>query len=252
MADGRELRAPVVISDAGMANTFGHLVPAASVPRAATQALSRVSASVGHMCLYLGFEHTDDELGLSGTNLWIYPDGNHDENIARFLADPEAPLPLVYVSFPSAKDPTFRERHPGRATVDVITLARYDWFERWSGSRWKKRGADYDALKERFTERILEVLFSKVPQLRGKIAIQELSTPLTTRHFGGHPHGELYGLDHTPARFRLPLRPATSIRGLFLTGQDISTCGVAGALLGGVIAAAAIEGPGALVEVMRP
>ncbi|HSQ64877.1 MAG TPA: NAD(P)/FAD-dependent oxidoreductase [Polyangiaceae bacterium] len=252
MADGREVRAPVVISDAGMANTFGQLVPAASVPRAATEALSRVSASVGHMCLYLGFEHTDEELGLSGTNLWIYPDGDHDENIARFLADPEAPLPLVYVSFPSAKDPTFRERHPGRATVDVITLARYDWFERWSGSRWKKRGADYDALKERFTERILEVLFSKVPQLRGKIAFMELSTPLTTRHFGGHPHGELYGLDHTPARFRLPLRPATSIRGLFLTGQDISTCGVGGALLGGVITAAAIEGPGALVEVMRP
>jgi all-trans-retinol 13,14-reductase len=251
MADGREVRAPIVISDAGVANTFGRLVPRELVPRATTDALSRVPYSVGHLCLYLGLKHTDEELDLHGTNLWIYPDENHETNIDRFLADPEAPLPLVYVSFPSAKDPTFRDRHPGRATIDVITLARYDWFAQWGDTRWKKRGADYDALKARFTERLLDVLFAKVPQLRGKIDVMELSTPLTTRHFGGHPHGELYGLDHTPARYRLPLRAATSIPGLYLSGQDLVSCGVGGALLGGVIAAAAIDGPGALVDVMR-
>jgi len=52
----------------------------------------------------------------------------------------------------------------------------------------------------------------------GKVDHVELSTPLTTRHFAGHPHGEIYGLAHTPARFAArQLRPHTPIAGLYLT-----------------------------------
>ena len=251
MADGRELRAPIVISDAGAANTFGRLVPREHFPRELLDGISAVGGSFGYLCLYLGFRHTDAELGLDGTNLWIYPDADHDGNAARFLADPEAPLPVVYVSFPSAKDPTFAARYPGRSTVDVIVPCRYDWFSTWEGTRWMKRGADYQARKERFTQRILEALFAKRPQLRGKVDACELSTPVTTRHFSGHPRGELYGLDHSPARYRLPLRARTALPGLFLTGQDLISCGVTGALLGGLVTAAAILGPGALIAAMR-
>jgi all-trans-retinol 13,14-reductase len=251
MADGREIFAPIVISDAGAANTFGRLVPHEHVPRPLRDALGTVGPSLGYVCLYVGLKHTDEELGLTGTNLWIYPGPDHDASLARFLADPEAPFPLVFASFPSAKDPTFRDRHPGRATIDVIVPAPYRWFEAWEGTRWKKRGADYDALKARFTERILEVLFTHVPAVRGKVDFAELSTPLSTRHFANQPHGELYGLDHTPARYRLPLRAATPIRGLYLTGQDLVSCGVSAALFGGVITASAILGPGAALAVMR-
>ncbi len=250
MADGRELRAPIVISNAGVGNTFGKLVAPDLVPAELVDALSVLRPSTGYMCLYLGLKNTDDDLGLTGTNLWIFPDENHDENFARFRDDPEAPLPFVYASFPSAKDPTFRARHPGRATIDLLTAARYDWFEPWAGSRWKKRGADYEALKARFSERILEMALTKLPQLRGRIDVQELSTPLTTRHFTTHPHGELCGLDHTPDRFAHSLGPRTPIRGLYLTGQDVALVGVGGAFTGGALAAAAIEGPGVLRNVL--
>ncbi len=249
MADGHEVRAPFVISDAGVANTFGRLVPKALVPPELTELVS-LPPSTGHMCLYLGFKHTDEELGLTGTNLWICADEKHDDNADRFIADPSAPLPFVYASFPSAKDPTFRDRHPGHATVDLLTVARYEWFQQWSGSRWKKRGEDYEALKARFTERVLEMLFTKVPQLRGRIDVQELSTPLTMSHFGGYAHGELCGLDHTPARFERSLGPKTPIRGLFMSGQDVAFVGVGGAFASGMMAAAAIEGPGVLRHVL--
>jgi all-trans-retinol 13,14-reductase len=250
LIDGCEIRAPAVISDAGVATTFGRLVPRESLPRELEEPLSALGPSVGHVCLYLGFRETDEDLGLSGTNLWIFPDGSHDENVARYLADPEAPLPFVYASFPSAKDPTFRDRHPGRATVDVLTTAQWDWFSPWADGRWRRRGADYDALKTRFGDRMLEVLFSKLPQLRGRIDVREMSTPVTTRHFAGHPRGELCGLDHTPERFRRALGPRTPIRGLFLSGQDVALCGVGGAFAGGALAAAAVEGPGVLQDVL--
>ncbi len=251
MRDGRTFRADLVVSDAGAANTFGALLPQAERPEELVKALRSATPSVGYMCLYLGFRHTDAELGLTGTNLWLYPDAHHDANIARFLADPSAPLPLVYASFPSAKDPSFQERFPGRATIDLITLCPWDWFEKWQDTTWMKRGADYDALKASFSERLLEVLFARLPQLRGKVDHAELSTPLTTRHFASHPRGELYGLDHDPARYRLPIRAQTPVPGLYLTGADLVSAGVAGGLMAGVLTAGAILGVRTILDIMR-
>lgn len=251
MVDGKTFRAALVISDAGAANTFGSLVPEGAVPPSLQGPLREATPSVGYMCLYLGFKQSDAELGLTGTNLWLYPDHHHDANIARFLADPAAPLPLVYASFPSAKDPTFQERFPGRATIDLITLCRWEWVEKWKDSSWMKRGTEYGELKARFTERLLESLFARLPQLRGKVDHCELSTPLTTRHFASHPRGELYGLDHDPARYRLRLRAQTPVKGLFLTGADLVSAGVAGGLAAGILTAGAILGVRVIRDVMK-
>ncbi len=242
LADGACVRAPLVISDAGVANTYRRLVPAAIArDRGLDRLLGRVGPSLAHASLYLGLDRTAADLGLRTSNLWIYPHDDHDRALAEFMADPDAPLPVAYVSFPSAKDPDFERRHPGHGTIEVITPAPYDLFRRWEATRWKKRGGDYDAFKQRLTDRMLEALFSRCPQVQGAIAHQELSTPLSTRHFTAHPRGEIYGLTHTPARFAQRwLRPRTPIRGLFLTGADICSAGVGGALFGGVLTASAV------------
>jgi len=79
--------------------------------------------------------------------------------------------------------------------------------------------------------------------VRDAVDHAELSTPLSTRHFTGYQHGEIYGLSHDPERFEHRfLRPRTPLRGLFLTGQDICTCGVGGALLSGFLTASAVTG----------
>ena len=243
-ADGRVVRAPIVISDAGVLNTFGTLLPPEAAEAAGLQAeLAEVSPSMAHLCLYLGFEETAEALGMPRHNLWIYPNEDYEQTIEDSRTDPEAPLPMVYVSFPAAKDPDFTRRHPGHSTVDVITAAPYEWFEQWEGTKWKRRGADYDAFKNRLAERMMEALFEQMPQLRGKVAFYEISTPLTTAHFAGYGRGELYGLDHTPDRFRQGfLQPATPIPGLYLTGQDIVSCGVAGAMFAGVLTATTVLG----------
>lgn len=241
MADGVVLRAPTVISDAGAPATFLHLLPSDVAAATGLPAkLRAVGPSSAHLCLHLGFRQTDAELDLDGTNLWVYPEGDREAAFARFANDPEAPIPVAYISFPSAKDPSFASRYPGKATVEVITLARMEWFRRWNRTRWMNRGEAYADFKARLAERLLEILFEQRPQLRGKVDHAELSTPLSTRHFTSHQFGEMYGLAHTPARFRLPLRAQTDIPGLYLTGSDVATCGVAGALFGGLIAAGAV------------
>ncbi|MBX3158148.1 MAG: NAD(P)/FAD-dependent oxidoreductase [Deltaproteobacteria bacterium] len=242
LAGGEEVRAPLVLSDAGVAVTANRLLAPADAARAGFARKRPVAApSFAHVSLYVGLRRDAASLGLGRANRWVYPHHDHDRNVARYVADPEAPLPVAYLSFPSAKDPDFARRFPGRATIEVIGVAPYSWFERWADRPWKKRGADYDALKQRLADRLLAVLERECPSVAGAIDHYELSTPLSTRHFAGHPRGEIYGLAHTPARFAArELRPHTRIPGLFLTGADICTAGVGGALMAGVLTATAI------------
>lgn len=241
--DGREFRAPLVVSDAGLHTTLD-LLPADAPGRSVLDALrSRLAPSAAHLCLYVGLKHTDAELGLARSNLWVYRDADFEGAVAGFTANPAADPPFAYISFPSAKDPSFVERCPGRSTIEVITLARFDWFERWASDPWRRRGADYEALKTGLRDRLLEVLYREVPQVRGKVDVAELSTPLSTRHFTNYARGEIYGLAHSPARFaERQLGPRTPVPDLYLTGQDACSCGIAGAMVGGYLAASAIAG----------
>jgi all-trans-retinol 13,14-reductase len=252
LADGNELRAARVVSDAGWAVTTSRLLPTDLAERAGLPArLPGVDASLGHVSLYLGLSKDPATLQLPRSNLWIYPHHDHDANIARYLADPSSPLPLAYVSFPAAKDPDFGRRYPGKSTIEVIGLAPYEWFARWEDTRWHKRGDTYDAFKQSLADRLRAALVQQLPQIAGAIDHAELSTPLSTRHFAGHPRGEIYGLSHNPARFaQRGLRPQTRVPGLYLTGSDICTAGVGGALMGGVLAASVVSGRNLLGEVL--
>jgi all-trans-retinol 13,14-reductase len=242
MADGREIRAGTIISDTGAPSTFGDLLPKS--PDSLTKVRSKlrqIAPSTAHLCLYVGLKESAADLGISGTNLWIHPTPDHDANAAKSKLDPNAPFGSLYISFPSAKDPDFGRRHPGRCTVEVVTLVPYNWFERWQETRLKRRGEDYETFKHELTGRLQSELERLVPALAGKIDYAELSTPLSTRHFMNHRRGETYGLSATPERFRLRcLTPRTPIRNLYLTGQDVVTVGVAGALMGGVVTASAL------------
>jgi all-trans-retinol 13,14-reductase len=254
MNDGREFRSHLVVSDAGATNTFERLLPSElPVLDALRNQLRGLQPSSAQPCLYMGLSASDATLGLQGTNLWIYPSFDHDLNVERFTRDIAAPLPFVYISFPSAKDPSFAGRYPGKSTAEVITLLPYAAFTRWGETRWKRRGEDYDALKQSLTARLLDEFKRQIPSAADHIACAELSTPVTTRHFMNYMHGEIYGISATPERFAMRgLGARTPIRGLYLTGQDAACLGVAGALFGGIISASAALGKNLVSTVSKP
>jgi all-trans-retinol 13,14-reductase len=47
------------------------------------------------------------------------------------------------------------------------------------------------------------------------------------------------------------LRPRSKVPGLWLTGQDIMSCGVSGAMMGGLASATAIAGARRMMPVMK-
>ena len=244
MEDGHRIDCDCVISSAGVHNTFGGLLPADLVSSTGYEdQLGSVQPSFAHLGVYIGLKGTAEELGLPKTNFWIYPSNDYDAAVDAFENRPDAEFPVVYLSFPSAKDPDYLNRHPGTATIEIVAPAPYAWFEKWAGSTWGKRGDDYDALKDELGERLMRYVYDKLPQLEGRVDYYEISTPLSTNWFAGYKHGELYGLDHTPERLQLDwLGPRTRIKGLWLTGQDTLTCGVTGAMMSGVLTTMALAG----------
>jgi len=257
MADGHCLYAEHIISNAGVVNTFSDLLPAAlSEELGYKQKVDALETSMSHGGMYLGLKGTAEELQLPKTNLWIYIDEHHDDNVAALRKDPSAPLPLVYVSFPSAKDPDFQRRYPGRSTIEiVIGPCDFEAYRQWADKTWGKRGDDYEALKEDLSERMLEALYKQMPQLRGKVDYSEVSTPLSTSHFCRYKKGEAYGLAHNKERFQQDwLKPKTALPGLYLTGQDVISCGVVGALMAGMVTAMSvvgIRGAGSLMKKIK-
>jgi len=254
MQEGREIDAHQVVSGVGIFNTYEQLIPETIRAKYKFDVqLQKIQPSVGHGCLYIGLKGSPESLRLPKNNLWIYPEGvDHDQAVADYIEDQERPFPVVYISFPAAKDPSWNARYPGRSTIDVITLIPYETFAHWEGTQWMHRGSEYEALKEQIAQRLLAHLFEQLPHLKDHIDHYELSTPLTTKNFANYQKGELYGIDHSPSRYRQKfLQPRTPIKGLYLTGQDIVTAGVGGALFSGLITASAMTGRNYMKRVVR-
>jgi len=243
LENGKKIKAKDIISNTGVINTYKHLIPSSySKKLGLEKILKPLTSSIGHYCLYIGLKGTTEELQLKTTNQWIYLDENHDKNIENFLKDPSGDLPLIYISFPSAKDPSWNDRYPGKSTIEMITLSSYDWFKKWEETSWHKRGDDYEALKEEVSQKFLKTLYKRYPQLKGKVDFYELSTPLSTKHFGHYQRGELYGIDHDEKRFASHISTRSPLKNLYLTGQDVVTCGIAAVIVAGALTAISVLG----------
>lgn len=242
MFDGEAFFADTIVSAAGIANTYAQLLPVKAIKdHALDKAVRKLSPSTAHVALYAGIKTSAAALGLPRCNYWVYPEF-YDHDAARtHYQDVDAVLPVTFVSFPSAKDPEAQIKHPDRAVAEVVILLPYDWFKKWQGTALHDRGPDYESLKATLAAKMLEQLYRVAPQLKGRIDYYEVSTPLTTQYFSAHPSGEIYGVEHTPARFRQNLlRVHTPIKNFYLAGQDIMTASIAGSAMSGLLCASVI------------
>jgi all-trans-retinol 13,14-reductase len=236
LTSGEEIAAPVVIGAAGALNSLS-LLPDAERAEPWVDAVQGLPSACAHVCLNVGFRGDIRTAGASRTNRWLCAD-----DVARPW-DLGERTPSVYLSFPSLKDPLARSEE-GFHTAELVCLVSWEPFSRWSKTRWRARGEDYDQLKKRITDRLLTRLFARMPRLESMVAYTELSTPVSAEHFVRATRGSAYGLEATPERFSSPwLRPRTPVPGLFLAGSDVAVSGIVGALFGGVAAASAVDLP---------
>lgn len=239
MVNGDEIRAKMVISAAGALNTFQKMLPKESVPGWLTEKLDQIGPSCSMFYVFIGMKGSPSELKLRSANIWHWPEGDYDQMLERFYKDPEHEHLPAFIGFPCSKDSTWEERFPERSNAIVLTMCKYEWFEKWASGRQGHRGADYEAKKEMLKKRCLEVLFHHYPHLKDRVDYTMTGSSLTFNFYIGSRRGEVYGLESHPLRFEKKdwLRPGTHIPGLYLTGQDVATLGVTGAMMGGILTA---------------
>jgi all-trans-retinol 13,14-reductase len=240
---GEEIRAPIIISGAGAHRTVRFL-PEEVQKQDWAESIFALKPAPAHVALYLGFKGNIRAAGATAANQWYWETWDSEDEGWKVTADGALPrAPVLYTSFGSLKDP----EHAGRAgdehhTAEVVTFVPWETFVPWLDKRWRRRGDEYEALKQRMTDRLLEQLFQRLPGLKPMLDYVELSTPVTTEHFVRPSHGSIYGLEPTPERFANPhLKPRFPVPGLFLAGSDVAAVGVIGAMMGGLLAGVAAE-----------
>ncbi|EDQ92744.1 uncharacterized protein MONBRDRAFT_21832 [Monosiga brevicollis MX1] len=251
LENGDIIKAGTVVAGCGVLNTYTKLLPPEHVPKSITDKITELGVSCSMVYVFVGMKGTPDELKLRTSNIWHWPEKDYDEMLQKWFDDPETAEPPVFLGFPSAKDSTWNERFPNQANAVLLTMCPYEWWESWEGTIHKRRPDDYNAKKEMIQDKVLEVLFKYYPQCRDNITLLRVSTSLTFNHYLRSQRGEVYGLESSPMRFQEDdwLRPDTHIPGLYLTGQDVLTLGVTGALMAGVLTAHSVLGYGSIVDV---
>ena len=233
-----EFFAKQIVSGAGVHTTFEKLVPPGECAQEKAQ-VRRLVPGTSAIILFVGLHDDPRRHGFDDANYWLYSQVDHDTEAAAARADDPHPVDGGFVSFGSL-------RNPGQTphTAQVITFGGADAWSPYAGSRWMRRGEDYADVKRKLTEKLLDFVEARMPGFRQLVSYVELSTPLTVEHFANHDQGMIYGQLSNPDRlFRDSWSVGTSLPGLFLTGADVGSPGVDGAMMAGVMTAARLLGP---------
>ncbi|KAK2820635.1 hypothetical protein Q5P01_023594 [Channa striata] len=246
-----EIHAPVVISSCGIFTTFQKLLPPEiQVKHEIQERLNMMKYGRGNFLIFSGFDGTEEELGLVSTNIWLFKNNDMDKSMDDFfaLSKEEAPdnIPMMFITVPSAKDPEAKIRHPGKSCMTILAMVKYEWFEEWKDTTVRKRGDEYYSYKMRFAKNLFDWACTLFPKIRDKLVFQDVATPLTNVHYLGAQRGAMYSAEHNLDRFKAEAvaknRCNTPVKNLYISGQDVFSCGIAGALHGGLLCASTVLG----------
>jgi prolycopene isomerase len=215
LADGEEIRARRVVSNATRWDTFeteqenadvqrprsAALVDAAHTPKAESTWRRRYKPSPSFLSLHLGVD------------AGVIPEGFHCHHLVlEDWAEMEGEQGVIFVSIPTLLDPSLAPE--GRHIVHTFTPSDIKYWNQLSPS-------DYKAKKAADAARLVQRLEAILPGLGGAIRHQEIGTPRTHRRFLGRMGGS-YG--PIPA-LRLPgLLPMpfnrTGLQNLYCVGDS--------------------------------
>lgn len=242
--DETVFRAPCVVSSVGAYNTFVKLVPK-TVNLPFREQLMKLPMGTCTVSLYLGLKQNPVSLGFKGENHWLCESYDHDwhfDDLGVMAGKPKS----CYLSFPSLKDPS-AEKH----TATIITYVDYESFRLWSGEQSGKRHKEYYALKDIISRGLIDFVEKRYPGFEAIIDYAELATPLSTEHFTDHFEGAIYGLSAGTERYRQNwLSVRTPVPGLYMTGVDVSSLGVIGSMMGGLVTASVLNGPFGIAKIV--
>lgn len=241
-----------VVSNAGAHLTYRKLLPTDGEIGAKTAEVrglvDRLGDGPSAVTLYLRLDKPVSTIGIKGENYWINTTFDHDDLEAQTAAVMDGKPQHVYMSFPSAKSGDDRFH-----TAEILSLVNGAGFSAWRETEHGMRGKEYLELKERIAAGLLDLAETATPGLKALVRYSELSTPLSVIDYTSRPAGAIYGLRGRPERYSSTalLYQPSPVHGLYISGGDAANLGVAGALMGGVVAASRVLGPLGFFKIMK-
>ncbi len=244
LADGTEISARHVVSNADPETTFGKMIGREHLSRKLQRKLDKVSYSTSAISLFMAVDMDLRAAGLDSGNYWFYahPDVDKIYGDGRTDAVLHAPPEGMFLTVTTLKDPS--KKHSGHHTLEAFAFVNYEPFQRWAEQPPGDRDWDYQQLKERLTAGMLAAIDARIPGFSQHVVFKELGTPLSNEYYLNATRGNLYGIDKS--RFQVgpfAFGNKTEIDGLWLCGASTPAGhGVAGATASGLQTAAHILG----------
>ena len=195
---GEEFRAPVIVSAIGAGETVKRLLPREIGEQEWATEISTFKPSVCHFDVFLGFEGDIAKHGATRANHWFLE--SWDTNDCIWFANDGAPIPMMFTSFPSLKDPDHDPGPSNRHTGEMMVLTDWSVVAEFADGGADERPSEWSALKRDIEARMMAFYAEKFPALAPLIVYHELGTPLATAAFTGHDKGGFYGVETTPRR----------------------------------------------------
>ncbi len=244
LADGREIKARYIISNADTKLTFLRLVGEHHLSKKFAKKIRNIEPSVSGFVVHLGVKMELEKLDLKYGTVFYYPTYDNPERQFRqgvankLVTDPDS-IGLM-LSVPSLKDPASKLAPDGHHCLDIQYMpAPYNYRNKWMTQPQGKRGALYKKLKEDFAKKLIKVAEKVIPDLSKHIVVRDIATPLTYERYTLSSGGGWYDATHTPEQFgwnRLPAK--TPIPGLYLTGAGTyPSAGMFGSIISGLLTA---------------
>ncbi|ROH96314.1 phytoene desaturase family protein [Chryseobacterium daecheongense] len=152
------------------------------------------------------------------------------------------PETYMLSSTPSKHYPEFAE------SLTAISYMDFDEVKAWENTintvaNQHERGKQYEQFKQEKTERMIDALEKKIPDLRSSIKAVYTSSPLSYRDYIGSFKGNMYGyVKSSENPLKTMVSPRTKIDNIFLTGQSVNMHGILGVTIGAFNTCAEILG----------
>ncbi|WP_411107401.1 phytoene desaturase family protein [Streptomyces sp. cmx-4-9] len=241
---GRLIASDLVVSNADYRRTVLDLVGEEHFPRRLVSKTRDATMGLPFATLYIAL---DTELpSRPNANLWWYRDNDIDGYYKRLAEGDLDPVPFLFMSFASLKDPGSRTVcPPGHSNFQVMTLCPPS-YDHWgvaqgpaSGEPYRRTGP-YREQKARLTEAMLNAAEEAIGPFRKHIVHLEAATPLTHERYTLSTGGTPFGLAQWGTAGSRP-DTRTSVQGLHVVGANTRYgSGITGVAVGGIACAGQI------------
>lgn len=227
LADGRNLDAPLIISNADAGHTYDHLLRNCAKRRWTPKRMARKRWSMGLYVWYFGTKGTADQWPDVGHHTIV--NGLRYQGLLRdiFMRGKLSDDMSLYIHRPSVTDPTAAPA--GDDTFYVLSpVPHLGW----------DNPVDWDTEEPVYRAKVTAELEKTMPGFAGRISTETVFTPATFRDRYLSPHGSGFSLEPRilqSAWFR-PHNVSEEAKGLFLVGAGTHP----GAGLPGVVSSAAV------------